>query len=231
MVGMKERWRIVNPLPLSAFLATYEGFKVGFAYRLSSFRKIIVLELFLLGLAGCSHSDPLREFKEKTKGREVSHQVNFFFKDWTWKDLYDEGKPQSPTWLCGDVYECDDPDWHDWRLVRLTVSVDEKSQWKEMSRTERKATNGKWILDGREELVFKDGKRDMSHHSNGVLDGIHEAWHANGQLAIREYYKDGKQTGACVGWRPDGTKEFESKYENDVEVWGHLCDETGNPEK
>ena len=45
--------------------------------------------------------------------------------------------------------------------------------------------------------------------SNGLLNGLSEGWHTNGQLQIQESFKDGVSHGLRTKWYPDGTRMTE----------------------
>ncbi len=46
--------------------------------------------------------------------------------------------------------------------------------------------------------------------SNGLLEGLSEVWHTNGQLQIREYYRTNFSDGPRTKWYPDGKKLSEA---------------------
>jgi len=46
--------------------------------------------------------------------------------------------------------------------------------------------------------------------SNGLLEGLSEFWHTNGQLQTREYYRTNYSNGPRIKWYPDGRKLSEA---------------------
>jgi len=50
------------------------------------------------------------------------------------------------------------------------------------------------------------GVRSRSEISEGLLNGVSEAWYTNGQTAVREHYKDGVADGLREKWHENGAK-------------------------
>jgi antitoxin component YwqK of YwqJK toxin-antitoxin module len=58
---------------------------------------------------------------------------------------------------------------------------------------------------------YPDGKkRSRSGISNGLLNGISEGWHTNGQLEVREQFREGLSHGLRTKWYPTGAKLSEA---------------------
>lgn len=52
--------------------------------------------------------------------------------------------------------------------------------------------------------------RSRSSVSNGLLHGISEGWHTNGQLQVTENFKEGVSHGLRTKWHPNGTRLSEA---------------------
>ena len=52
--------------------------------------------------------------------------------------------------------------------------------------------------------------RSRSSISNGLLQGLSEGWHTNGQLQVAEHFKEGVSHGIRTKWYVDGTKLSEA---------------------
>jgi antitoxin component YwqK of YwqJK toxin-antitoxin module len=48
--------------------------------------------------------------------------------------------------------------------------------------------------------------RSRSAVTNGLLHGLSEGWHTNGQLQVTEHFKDGVSHGVRTKWHPNGAK-------------------------
>jgi len=53
--------------------------------------------------------------------------------------------------------------------------------------------------------------RSRSVVSNGLLDGISEGWHTNGQLQVTEFFRAGVSHGLRTKWHPNGAKLSEGE--------------------
>ena len=53
--------------------------------------------------------------------------------------------------------------------------------------------------------------RSRSSISNGLLHGISEGWHSNGQLQVTEHFKTGVSHGLRTKWHPNGVKLSEGE--------------------
>jgi antitoxin component YwqK of YwqJK toxin-antitoxin module len=51
--------------------------------------------------------------------------------------------------------------------------------------------------------------RSRSMISNGLLQGLSEGWHTNGQLEVQEYFRDGVSHGLRTKWYSDGARMSE----------------------
>lgn len=54
------------------------------------------------------------------------------------------------------------------------------------------------------------GPRSRSALSNGLLHGLSQGWHTNGQLQVEEHFAGGVSHGPRTRWFADGTKESEA---------------------
>lgn len=52
--------------------------------------------------------------------------------------------------------------------------------------------------------------RSRSTVTNGLLHGLSEGWHTNGQLQVAEHFQAGVSHGLRTKWQPDGTKLSEA---------------------
>jgi len=80
-----------------------------------------------------------------------------------------------------------------------------------------------WVLDS-----YPGGTRLSRYQlTNGLLNGLSETWYTNGQLQVREYFKNGVSHGHREKWHPNGahlseatvvdgkvTGTFKSWYDN-----------------
>jgi antitoxin component YwqK of YwqJK toxin-antitoxin module len=78
--------------------------------------------------------------------------------------------------------------------------------------------------------------------SNGLLQGLSEGWHTNGQLQVREFFNEGVSHGVRTKWYPDGARMSEGtivagKHQGTFRRWhenGRLAEEIemrdGKPE-
>lgn len=96
---------------------------------------------------------------------------------------------------------------------------------------------------GRMIETFPDGTlQSRSRLAQGVLEGLSEGWHTNGQLAVQEWFHAGRSDGVRVKWYPNGAKLSEAqivggKIEGTFRRWyedGTLAEEiqmrAGQPE-
>ncbi|MCX6903870.1 MAG: toxin-antitoxin system YwqK family antitoxin [Verrucomicrobia bacterium] len=60
------------------------------------------------------------------------------------------------------------------------------------------------------ELYGTNSLKSRSMVSAGLLHGLSEGWHTNGQLAVREYFTNGVSHGMRVKWHPNGRKLSEA---------------------
>lgn len=59
---------------------------------------------------------------------------------------------------------------------------------------------------------YPDGTlKSRASISRGVLDGLTEGWHTNGQLQVREYFHRGLSDGTRVKWYANGAVESEAQ--------------------
>ena len=59
--------------------------------------------------------------------------------------------------------------------------------------------------------LYQDGKTlARSSVSNGLLNGVSEGWHTNGQRQIIEHFKDGVSDGLRLKWFENGTNQSEA---------------------
>lgn len=52
--------------------------------------------------------------------------------------------------------------------------------------------------------------KSRSEMNDGVMNGVSEGWHTNGQLAIVEHFKKGISDGARTKWHANGQKQSEA---------------------
>lgn len=62
------------------------------------------------------------------------------------------------------------------------------------------------------------GLRSRSAISNGLLHGLSQGWHTNGQLQVEEHYVNSVSHGVRTRWFADGTRESEATIERGVIV-------------
>lgn len=60
------------------------------------------------------------------------------------------------------------------------------------------------------EFYGTNSLKSRSMVSAGLLHGLSEGWHTNGQLAVREYFTNGVSHGLRVKWHPNGRKLSEA---------------------
>jgi len=88
----------------------------------------------------------------------------------------------------------------------------------ELARTNLVRVEGHWCRIGQTnpfsgvmlEYYTNGVLQSRSVISNGLVNGLYEAWHTNGQLAVREYYRTNCSDGPRTKWYPDGKKLSES---------------------
>ena len=86
-----------------------------------------------------------------------------------------------------------------------------------------------WMLD----FYPRGATLSRCQLTHGLLNGLSETWYTNGQLQVREYFKDGVSHGHREKWHPNGaqlseatvvdgkvTGTFRSWYDN-----GQLCEQ------
>jgi len=61
------------------------------------------------------------------------------------------------------------------------------------------------------ERSANDLLRSRTAVSNGLLQGLSEGWHTNGQLQVTEYFKEGVSHGLRTKWYPSGAKLSEGE--------------------
>jgi antitoxin component YwqK of YwqJK toxin-antitoxin module len=87
----------------------------------------------------------------------------------------------------------------------------------EVHRADLELREGRLYLKGQSKPFFGvmleyypgGARRSRSQLANGVLNGISEGWHTNGQLDVQEYFKEGFSHGLRVKWYPTGVKMSE----------------------
>jgi len=88
----------------------------------------------------------------------------------------------------------------------------------EVARTNLVRLDGRWCRIGQTNpftgalLEYYPGGCVQSRAmvSNGLLEGLSERWHTNGQLEAREYYRTNYSDGPRTKWFPDGKKLSEA---------------------
>ena len=62
---------------------------------------------------------------------------------------------------------------------------------------------------------YKDGTlKSQTAVSEGMLQGLSEGWHENGQLQVKESFEKGVAHGLRQKWRQDGSRESEGTIQN-----------------
>ncbi len=87
-----------------------------------------------------------------------------------------------------------------------------------VSRTNLVLVGGRLCLSGQTNaftgLMYEHSSggslRSRSAVTNGLLHGLSEGWHTNGQLQVTEYFKEGVSHGLRTKWYADGTKLSEA---------------------
>lgn len=103
----------------------------------------------------------------------------------------------------------------DFRLI--DVSCD-KTLLARVRRVEVSHPVGKWMRHGAEEVFLNDGGRELARYENDVRIGHLQAWYANGQLRLEEYFDRTGRTGPSRGWDEKGKLQWDVVYENDQEI-------------
>ena len=88
----------------------------------------------------------------------------------------------------------------------------------EVARTNLVLTNGRLALVGHTNAFsgqmiehYHDGSvRSRSEVVNGLLQGLSQGWHTNGQLQVTEYFKNGVSDGLRTKWYESGAKQSEA---------------------
>jgi len=88
----------------------------------------------------------------------------------------------------------------------------------EVSRTNLVLTGGRLVLIGHTNAFsgrmiehYRDGSlRSRSEVLNGLLHGLSEGWHTNGQLQVSEHFRQGVSDGVRTKWYANGTKQSEA---------------------
>ncbi len=102
--------------------------------------------------------------------------------------------------------------WFWWPVRHPAVSLPEVARAKLLLR------DGHWYWRGGTNLFtgyllqsYPSGARlSRSAISNGLLNGLSEAWYTNGQLQVQEHFKDGVSNGLRRKWYENGTKLSEA---------------------
>lgn len=77
--------------------------------------------------------------------------------------------------------------------------------------------NGKSAFTGIVYALSESGDSIFSRcYSNGLEEGVHKLWYPNGRLQEIRQYKQGKKTGASIGFWPDGNKRYRYYFRNDL---------------
>lgn len=103
------------------------------------------------------------------------------------------------------------------------------SQWVEVT-YEQVLRDAKWIRDGFERTINRDGKTIETETRNGVANGLEKVWSANGRLIRICPYVDGKREGEGIAWYENGNKRYVAQYKNDVEVSATSWNQDGSLE-
>jgi antitoxin component YwqK of YwqJK toxin-antitoxin module len=64
------------------------------------------------------------------------------------------------------------------------------------------------------ELCEEGGRKSRSRLVDGLLEGLSEGWHPDGQLQVQEHFRAGVSHGTRVKYYPDGTKLSEATIVN-----------------
>jgi len=113
----------------------------------------------------------------------------------------------------------------------------------EVNRQSLELRDGKWHMPGQTNgftgfllTTYEDtAKKSRSAVSNGLLQGLSEGWHTNGQLQITEHFMAGTSHGLRTKWYQSGQKQSEvnvaeGKLSGTYRSWhenGKLAEEVG----
>ena len=84
----------------------------------------------------------------------------------------------------------------------------------DVPRREMVQRDGRWYRTGQAspfsgcmvDYYHGGGPLSRSQISNGLLNGVSEAWYTNGQMQVREHFKDGVSHGLREKWYENGTR-------------------------
>ena len=90
-------------------------------------------------------------------------------------------------------------------------------------------TNNTKPFTGKNLCKFENGQIKLKQkYKNGKLDGKDREWHDNGQIKRERNFKDGDWNGKWVEWDENGQKEDERNFQNGVEIYDTSISYYGN---